>query len=178
MTVLSAQTIRSLSILNPTVERQQHAPSGCSFGLSACGYDIRLDEDVTLHPGQFILSSTIEHFTMPNDVVGVVHDKSTWIRRGLCVFNTVIEPGWRGILTLELKNVNPDVRVHRIPLGGDIYGEQIQHLSEPTLRMERGTPIAQVIFYRLDQVTEQPYEGKYQDQERGPVAARSGEGHR
>lgn len=165
MTVLSSQTIRRLQPLSPLLPRTQHKESGCSFGLSACGYDIRLDQDVTLRPGEFSLGSAMELFDMPKNVVGIVHDKSTWIRRGLCVFNTVVEPGWRGYLTLELKNVNQET-----------YTEfKVDHRhKEPTLRLVKGTPIAQVIFSFLDEESESPYEGKYQDQERGPVAAKDG----
>ena len=180
MTVLSAQTIRQLCrplafgedpdlsglvMITPFDERTQHEPSGCSYGLSACGYDVRLDQDVYLgHEGiytnmarvQFALASTMERFHMPDDVVGIVHDKSTWARRGLAVQNTVIEPGWRGFLTLELT----------------LHGTE-------SLRLSRGTPIAQIVFHRLDTPTEQPYPdgAKYQDQERGPVPARDGAGH-
>lgn len=155
MTVLSGQTIRKLGLIHPLVDRQQDPASGCSFGLSACGYDVRLDQDIQLSPGQFILASTLEEFRMHNDVVGIVHDKSTWARRGIAVQNTVIEPGWRGFLTLELTN----------------------HGTEPIF-LGYGTPVAQIIFHRLDEPTERPYEGKYQNQERGPVAARDGNGHK
>jgi dCTP deaminase len=148
MTVLSAQTIRQLAILDPHVERTVHEQTGTSFGLSYCGYDIRLAEHLTLRPGVFSLGSTVEKFTMPPDVVGVVHDKSTWARRGIAVQNTVIEPGWRGFLTLELTN----------------------HSTED-VELPPGTPIAQVLFHRLDHVPERTYSGKYQDQAAGPQPA-------
>lgn len=171
MTVLSAQSIRHRCLETPSMlispfsERTQHEESGCSYGLSACGYDVRLDQDVYLGTDgvwdterkmfgrQFVLASTMEDFNMPEDLVGIVHDKSTWARRGLAVQNTVIEPGWRGFLTLELT----------------LHGTESLHLRA-------GTPIAQILFHVLDDTTDQPYPetGKYQDQERGPVAARSG----
>ena len=161
MSILSAQTLRNLRvgskmvhIVEPFVERSKHEETNTSFGLSMSGYDIRLDQDIILGPsGQvdsFTLASTIEQFTMPTDVLGIVHDKSTWARRGLSVFNTVIEPGWYGFLTLELVN----------------NGQNI-------LRMVRGTPIAQVVFSFLDQATDTPYgDSKYQGQLRGPQEAR------
>ena len=156
MTVLSAQTIRRLRLVEPMVERQQHEESGCSFGLSACGYDVRLDQEITLWPASFWLASTLEQFRMHDDVVGIVHDKSTWARRGIAVQNTVIEPGWRGYLTLEITN----------------HGSEV-------IRLLAGTPIAQIIFHRLDEPTEMPYPetGKYQNQERGAQPARDGRGH-
>jgi dCTP deaminase len=124
-----------------------------TYGLGPAGYDIRVAEDVWLAKSMFATSmglfSSIEEFNMPDDVMGVVHDKSSWARRGLSVFNTVIEPGWRGYLTLELKN----------------------H-SDHVLKFPAGTPIAQVVFHKLDQPCMAPYNGKYQDQEKGPQRAR------
>lgn len=153
--ILPAQTIRLLKPVEPFCERG--VVGGMSFGLSAAGYDIRLDKakcregsmGYTLEPGQFCLASSIEEFTMPDNVLGVVHDKSTWARQGLTVQNTVIEPGWTGYLTLELTNHSP----------GMIY---LQH----------GIPIAQIIFHFLYAPTESPYDGKYQHQERGAQPAR------
>ena len=64
---------------------------GVSYGLSEAGYDLRIKQAVTLHPfKRFALASTIEKFDMPRDLVAVVHDKSTWARKGLSVFNTEI----------------------------------------------------------------------------------------
>lgn len=149
MTVLSSQTLRRVRPVSPFEERTLHDETGTTFGLSSCGYDIRLDQFVELAPLQFCLASSVERFSMPTNIVGIVHDKSTWARRGVAVQNTVIEPGWRGYLTLELTN----------------------H-SENYLILPRGTPIAQVLFHALDQDTETPYDGKYQNQDRGPQEAR------
>lgn len=121
---------------------------GMSYGLSSAGYDIRVAEDVRLLPDGFKLHSAIEKFDFPYDILGVVHDKSSLARRGLSVFNTVIEPGWRGSLTLELRNQGNDI-----------------------INLKAGSPIAQIIFHRLEAETVRPYQGKYQDQAAGPVAA-------
>jgi dCTP deaminase len=120
---------------------------GVSFGLSEAGYDIRIKQSVTLYPfRRFRLASTVEEFAMPNNLVGIVHDKSSWARRGLSVFNTVIEPGWKGYLTLEL----------------------VYHRWRP-LKIPAGAGIAQVIFH---QITEpRAYSGKYQNQADRPVEA-------
>lgn len=168
MPVLSAQSILRLEPLKPLAPRQSHEESGCSYGLSACGYDIRIAEDLQLAPGEFKLASAMELFDMPNTIMGIVHDKSTWIRQGLCVFNTVIEPGWRGHLTLELKNVNQEVY--------QPWTSQMHRKDDPVIKLTPGTPIAQVVFHWLDEPTDQPYpeDGKYQDQEPGPQAARKG----
>lgn len=121
---------------------------GTSYGLSEAGYDIRIKQSVTLYPlKRFALASTVEYFQMPNDHVAIVHDKSTWARRKLSVFNTVIEPGWKGWLTLEL----------------------VYHGWKP-LHIPAGSGIAQCIFHEIK--TPAAYEGKYQNQENHPVAAR------
>jgi dCTP deaminase len=99
---------------------------GVSHGLSEAGYDICIKQSVLLMPfRRFALASAIEMFHMPNNLVGIVHDKSTWARRGLSVFNTVIEPGWCGFLTLEL----------------------VYHGWKP-LRIPAGAGIAQILFHQ------------------------------
>lgn len=121
---------------------------GVSYGLAEAGYDLRIKQAVTLHGfRRFRLASTVERFDVPEDLVAIVHDKSTWARRGLSVFNTVIEPGWRGWLTLEL----------------------VYHGWKP-LHIPAGAGIAQAIFHRLE--TPARYgSGKYQDQPDRPVEA-------
>lgn len=145
--ILPAQSIRKIKPILPFVERTVH--NGMSYGLSHAGYDVRIAETVVLSPGASCLASTMEEFFMPNDLLAFVHDKSTWARRGLSLFNTVIEPGWQGFLTLELVN----------------------H-SDQKLFVAAGDPIAQIIFMRLEEPTEKPYTGKYQNQKRGPQVAR------
>jgi dCTP deaminase len=131
----------------PFVER--NVVRGMSFGLSGASYDVRIAESMTIDPGEFVLASTIERFCIPNDVLIVAHDKSSWARRGLAVQNTVFDPGWRGYATLELTN----------------HGRS-------SLAISAGDPIAQVVCHLLTEPTKQPYSGKYQDQEAGPQHAR------
>ena len=122
-----------------------------SFGLSEAGYDIRIKQNIVFKKGQknsFTLASAIEEFQMPKNLVGEVKDKSSWARKGLSVFNTVIEPGWNGFLTLEL----------------------VYH-GNKDLFIKTGQGIAQVIFYELAE--EGDYgNGKYQNQEDKPVHSR------
>lgn len=148
--------IKAAPIKNMLTEK--HIFNGVSHGLSLAGYDIRIAEDVFFgehgvsvdgewKTGRFTLASAVEEFDMPFDLVGVVHDKSSHARRGLAVYNTVIEPGWRGFLTLEL----------------------VHHGLKP-LHLKAGSGIAQVIFSQLTEPA--AYSGKYQDQARGPVEAK------
>lgn len=141
---------------------KKHRFNGVSYGLSEGGYDIRVKQDVEFRrdnhgpyvlldgkasPGNFTIASAIEEFQMPNDLIGIVHDKSTWARKGLSVFNTVIEPGWNGFLTLEL----------------------VYH-GQDHIRISAGSGIAQIIFHETKVSGE--YTGKYQGQEDAPVDAR------
>ena len=121
---------------------------GVSYGLTEAGYDIRIKQDIVLNrEHRFTLASTVEEFDMPQGLVAIVHDKSTWARRGLSVFNTVIEPGWRGFLTLEL----------------------VYHGVIP-IYIPGGSGIAQVLFHQISQAS--AYSGKYQDQPDMPVEAK------
>lgn len=145
------------------VGQKTSGPGGTSYGLGEAGCDIRIKQDIRFYKqngkryvetvqadwqlGRFALASAIEEFNMPDDLMGIVHDKSTWARRGLSVFNTVIEPGWKGFLTLELA-----------------------YWGEGELIIPAGSGIAQVVFHLLAEEAE--YKGKYQNQEDQPVAAR------
>jgi dCTP deaminase len=147
MSVASANTLKRLRPFEPFVDVSQRQ-NGMSYGLSHCGYDIRVKQDVVLGPWDFSLASSLEKFVMPKNYVAIVHDKSTWARKGLACQNTVIEPGWEGYLTLELTNHGDD-----------------------TIRIQAGDPIAQIIFHKIDEEVE-GYQGKYQNQEDRPVEAR------
>lgn len=143
---------------------QKHRLHGVSYGLAEAGYDIRLKQDILFlpgeniislrdgpqiykeSPGRFVLASAIEEFDMPDDLVGVVHDKSTWARQGVSVFNTVIEPGFKGGLTLEI----------------------VFHGYEP-IHIPAGAGIAQVLFHKIQENAQ--YNGKYQNQSSDPVPA-------
>lgn len=158
---------KHLLALAPIADMLDHKAKahGVSYGLSEAGYDIRVkqaiqfrgpaprmvrvcDKDaVTVAPGRFTLASAIEEFQMPDCLVGIVHDKSTWARKGLSVFNTVIESGWRGFLTLEL----------------------VYHGSGELI-IPAGAGIAQVLFHRIEEPAQ--YTGKYQGQPDEPVPAR------
>lgn len=140
---------------------------GVTHGLGEAGYDIRIDQEICFSSkwfglrryvtrrqlfsreeevfnGRFVLASSIERFSMPSNLLGIVHDKSSWAREGLSVFNTVIEPGWSGYLTLEL----------------------VYH-GQGTLVIPAGAGIAQVIFHQVSNPV--TYKGRYQNQNAGPV---------
>lgn len=146
-------------MITPFFERSV-SESGKSFGLASCSYDIRvanfkilgtstLVDHVRMQNGDFVLASSIERIKMPHNVVAIVHDKSSWAREGLAVQNTLLDPGWEGFVTLELSYHRP---AHHIVI-------------------KAGDPIVQLKFEWLDEPTEQPYSGKYQNQIAEPVEA-------
>lgn len=142
--ILGSKAIRNAGIITPFKERT--IKNGMSYGVSMAGYDLRMDQHLVLLAKEFKLASSMEYFDMPNDLVGMVYDKSSYARRGLQAFNTIVEPGWKGYLTIELFNA-----------------------SDKPIKLSRGDAIVQVVFSSLDAPTEQPYNGKYQNQKRGPV---------
>lgn len=150
MTALSNKTIRELGIITPC-EPAARTESGLSYGLSVCSYDVRSAEDFHLGIGFSYLIPTIEHFTMPDDVVGIVHPKSTYARDGVITQSVVLDPGWRGHLTVAMWNP-----------------ERLSCVAAKPVMIMAGDPIAQVVFHRLDQLPDGTYDGKYQDQ--GPEA--------
>ncbi len=152
--ILSGSEIKARNIIRPFHKRTV-TKYHMTFGLGPAGYDVRIEFDAhgeipyyNMRPGEFILASTWEAFIMPDDVSGIVHDKSTWARRGIAVQNTVIEPGWNGHLTLELTN----------------------H-SEDYVKIGYQDPIAQIVFHEILNPSAK-YEGKYQNQMRGPQEAK------
>jgi len=70
---------------------------------------VELDEDNAffLNPGEFVLVSTLESITLPDDIVGRLEGKSSLGRIGLLIHSTAgyVDPGWQGHLTIELSNV-------------------------------------------------------------------------
>ena len=113
------------------------------------------DEAFILHPGEFVLGSTLERVTLPDDLVARLEGKSSLGRLGLLIHSTAgfIDPGWDGHVTLELSNV--------ANLLITIYPEM---------------KIGQLSFVQLSEAAERPYgsEGigsKYQGQ-RGPTPSR------
>jgi dCTP deaminase len=117
--------------------------------------EVDSDEPFILHPGEFVLGSTLERITLPDDLVARLEGKSSLGRLGLLIHSTAgfIDPGWDGHVTLELSNVaNLPITIY--------YGMKIGQLS----------------FVQLTEPAEHPYGSgelgsKYQGQV-GPTPSR------
>ena len=114
------------------------------------------DEPFILHPGEFVLGSTFELVSLPDDVAARLEGKSSLGRLGLLTHSTAgfIDPGFSGHVTLELSNV-----------------------ATLPIKLYPGMKIGQLCFFRLSSPAEHPYGSaaygsRYQDQ-RGPTPSRS-----
>ena len=158
MSQLSAQSIRRLCEATPPLitpfSPMKEIINGKSYGLGPASYDVRIAQPLTLYPirgsagSHSGLASTVERFNIPYNVAGYIYDKSSNARVLVTSLSPLFDPGWRGYATLELANL----------------GDTIVHF-------ERGDPICQVVFHWLDEPTDRPYAGKYQDQPARPVRA-------
>jgi dCTP deaminase len=112
-------------------------------------------EPFVLHPGEFVLGSTLERIRLPDDLVARIEGKSSLARLGLVIHSTAgfVDAGFDGDVTLELSNV----------------------ATLPIL-LYSGMRVAQFAFFMLDKPAERPYGSgasgsKYQGQ-RGPTSSR------
>ena len=113
-------------------------------------------EPFILHPGEFVLGSTYEFVTLPDDVAARLEGKSSLGRLGLLTHSTAgfVDPGFKGHVTLELSNV-----------------------ATLPIKLWPGMKIGQLCFFKLTSPSEHPYgsekySSRYQGQ-RGPTASRS-----
>ena len=118
--------------------------------------EVRSDEPFILHPGEFVLASTFEAVTLPDDIAARLEGKSSLGRLGLLTHSTAgfIDPGFTGHVTLELSNV-----------------------ATLPIKLWPGMKIGQMCFFQLSSPSERPYgsaesTSRYQGQ-RGPTASRS-----
>ncbi|AJT42039.1 dCTP deaminase [Psychromicrobium lacuslunae] len=114
------------------------------------------DEPFILHPGEFVLGSTYETVTLPDDVAARLEGKSSLGRLGLLTHSTAgfIDPGFSGHVTLELSN-----------------------MATLPIKLWPGSKIGQLCFFQLSSPAEHPYgSGEYGNRyqgQRGPTASRS-----
>jgi dCTP deaminase len=118
--------------------------------------EVKSDEAFILHPGEFVLGSTFEFVTLPDNIAARLEGKSSLGRLGLLTHSTAgfVDPGFKGHVTLELANV-----------------------SNLPIKLWPGMKVGQLCFFQLSSPAETPYGSakyltRYQGQ-RGPTASRS-----
>ena len=118
--------------------------------------EVNPEEGFVLHPGEFVLGSTWETVTLPDDLAARVEGKSSLGRLGLLTHATAgfVDPGFSGHVTLELSNV-----------------------ATLPIMLWPGMKIGQLAFFRLSSAAENPYGsaayGSHYQGQRGPTASRS-----
>ena len=129
------EMVRTNNMISP-FEDKQVKNNKISDGLSSFGYDARVSnefkiftnvnsetidpkdfklnnfiskkgDECIIPPNSFVLSSTVEYFRIPNDVMVICLGKSTYARCGIIVNVTPLEPSWEGNVTLEFSNTTP-----------------------------------------------------------------------
>ena len=134
------------SVIDPSIEQAELTREVIAEG----------DEAFILHPGEFVLASTYEVITLPDDIAGRLEGKSSLGRLGLLTHSTAgfIDPGFSGHITLELSNV-----------------------ANLPVKLYPGMKIGQLCLIKLSSPAEHPYgsaiyASRYQGQ-RGPTPSRS-----
>jgi len=108
--------------------------------LNGAGYDLRLAMDATIPVGRQQLVATLERVELPDDLVGTLHIRSSLARAGILASLALVDPGFRGQLTISLYNAG----------------------TEP-FRMSKGDKFVQMVLHSLSMKAMRPYRGKYQD---------------
>lgn len=118
--------------------------------LNGAGYDLRLAMDVTIPAGRQELVATLERVELPSDLVATLHIRSSLARAGVMASLALVDPGFRGQLTISLYNAG----------------------MEPC-RMRKGDKFVQMVLHSLGMKARRPYRGRYQDSQ-GIVQRREG----
>lgn len=111
-------------------------------------------EAFMLAPGDFVLGSTVERVSLPDDVLSILGGRSSWGRLAVVIHATagIIDPGWNGEITLELSNLGP------LPV-----------------MLWPGDRIGQLMFKTLQNPADRPYgveRGSHYNGQSGPVGSR------
>jgi len=108
--------------------------------LNPAGYDLRLKNTVMIHPGVQELVSTVERIELDLSVVGFLNIRSSFAREGVIGSLALIDPGFRGQLTIALFNA-----------------------SKQRIEIRKGERFVQATFAKLGERAKRRYVGRYQD---------------
>ena len=108
--------------------------------LNGAGYDLRLGEKLEIQPNHHRLVATLERIELSEDLAGTLHIRSSLARAGVIASLALVDPGFRGQLTILLYNA-----------GGSQFF------------MEQNDRFLQIAIHQLNSRTLRPYRGSYQD---------------
>ena len=128
--------------LGDTFSVVEDTSSGIILLSSEIKYKTIKTDTYLLLPGQFVLATTMEYFSLPDDLTAFVEGRSSLGRMGLFIQNAGwVDPGFKGEITLELFNAN-----------------------RCAIELKAGRRVGQLVFAKLDDHALNPYNGKYQGQ--------------
>lgn len=128
--------------LGDTFSIVEDSPSGIITMQNETRYKTIQTDHYLLLPGQFVLASTMEYISLPNNLTAFVEGRSSLGRMGLFIQNAGwVDPGFEGEITLELFNAN-----------------------RCAIELQSGRRVGQLVFAQMDDVALNPYNGKYQGQ--------------
>jgi dCTP deaminase len=116
--------------------------------LNPAGYDLRCSKNIILKPKHYDLVATLETVELGLRVIAFLHIRSSLAREGVIGSFAVVDPGFRGQLTLNLHNV-----------------------SEKEVTLREGERIVQIVFHNLGSAAQKGYDGSYQNS-KGIVSSR------
>ncbi|HZY46850.1 MAG TPA: dCTP deaminase [Candidatus Bathyarchaeia archaeon] len=118
------------------------------FRINPAGVDLRIDRSVRLKPKQQLLAASIERVELSDRIVGFLHLRSSLAREGLIAGLALVDPGFRGQLTVSLYNA-----------------------GDSSVNLAKGERFIQLSLLRLGEPAINRYAGRYQDSS-GVVASR------
>jgi len=108
--------------------------------LNPAGYDLRADRTAVLQPGEQCLVATMERVELGQDLVGILHVRSSLAREGIFASLALVDPGFKGQLTISLFNG-----------------------SRKAVQLRAGERFVQLTLVKLGRQAATKYEGRYQD---------------
>jgi dCTP deaminase len=118
--------------------------------LNPAGMDLRVHENMMIEPGRHKLVATLERVELSENLLGILHIRSSLAREGVIASLALVDPGFRGQLTVSLYNA----------------GDRL-------VRLRKGERFIQLSLIRLGSPATTVYDGKYQNS-RGIVHSRRG----
>jgi len=116
--------------------------------LNGAGIDLRIDRSLVLDPGKQRLAATSERVELSENFLGILHIRSSLAREGVIASLALVDPGFRGQLTVSLYNA-----------------------GDRSVKLRRGERFIQLSLFRLGRPATHKYTGRYQES-KGVVKSR------
>lgn len=136
--IMTKTLVDECEIIQPYQERNQQP---ASYDLTIANIKTEFGTEISVvNPGETVLIGTIERVNLPDDVVGFIKDKSSFLRAMCSVGQGFVDPGYCGDLTVQFKNN-----------------------SSRAIALNPGMPFCQIVFEQTSGDVAESYNGHYQD---------------